>query len=236
MRPSALLLAFVLHVLLCDPARALDEWLSLGSKHWAPSVTKKSGIGTARAVAEARVTRAEIEGWCANWSPNDAGCVERELASAPARKTYRASADCTHGRITAVDGETYTLDGTWDDSDVGGGRTRWRDAAGTIVGRDNASGGLGISQQWEVLCPGPVRASRGASAGARPPVAVPPVAEFAVGQVVEAKYGRDWVRGRISQVRQVSSPRGPAVEYDVRLDNGQRGILPPRMVRKPSQR
>jgi hypothetical protein len=27
------------------------------------------------------------------------------------------------------------------------------------VGRDNASGGLGISQQWEVLCPGPLRVS-----------------------------------------------------------------------------
>lgn len=71
----------------------------------------ESGIGTAHAVAEAHVTRKEIEGWCANWSPDDKGCVARELASDAAKQTYRASADCTRGRITAVHGGTYTLDG-----------------------------------------------------------------------------------------------------------------------------
>jgi hypothetical protein len=116
-------------------------------------VFSKSGIGTANAVAEARVTRAEIEGWCENWTPGDRGRVQRELSSDAVRRTYRASADCTRGRITAVDGNSYTLAGCWDHSDIGGGRTGWRDASGRIVGRDNASGGLGISQQWEVLCP-----------------------------------------------------------------------------------
>src|SRR4029453_18047904 len=82
-----------------DAAEAYD-WLSLGSKHWAPTITSKSGIGTAHAVAEAKATRKEIEGWCANWTPDDKGCVARELASDAARKTYRASADCTKGRIT----------------------------------------------------------------------------------------------------------------------------------------
>src|SRR5262245_51137830 len=92
-------------------AGAEGEWLSLGSKHWAPTITSKSGIGTAHARAEARVTRKEIAGWCANWTPDDKGCVARELASDAAKQTYRASADCTRGRITAVDGKTYTLDG-----------------------------------------------------------------------------------------------------------------------------
>src|SRR4029077_14258653 len=109
-----------------------SEWLSLGSKYWAPTITSKSGIGTAHAVAEAHVTRKEIEGWCANWTPDDKGCVARELASDAAKRTYRASADCTRGRITAVDGATYTLDGVWDASDLGAGRTRWRDAGGQI--------------------------------------------------------------------------------------------------------
>lgn len=210
-------------------AGATDEWLALGSKHWAPTITSKSGIGTAHAVAQAKVTRGEIEGWCANWSPEDKGCVARELASDAAKKIYRASADCTRGRITAVDGKTYTLDGVWDDSDIGGGRTRWRDPSGVIVGRDNASGGLGIAQQWEVLCPGPVRRPEAASAQPAAPKPAPgtPGAAFAVGQVIEAKYGREWVRGRIDQIRQ-----GPELEYDVRLDNGKRGILPARMLRK----
>ena len=210
------------------------DWLSLGSKHWAPTVTSKIGIGTANAAAEAKVTREEITGWCANWSPGDADCAKRELASAEAKKTYRATADCTRGRITAVDGNTYTLAGMWDNSDIGGGRSKWRDASGKIVGRDAASGGLGISQQWEVLCPGPIK---GAPVGATPASPPPgkkaaPAAQFAVGQTVEAKYGREWVRGRIDRVLQVAGTRGPQTEYDVRLVNGQRGILPERMVRR----
>ncbi|PKO56766.1 MAG: hypothetical protein CVU28_01755, partial [Betaproteobacteria bacterium HGW-Betaproteobacteria-21] len=111
-------------------AAAQSEWLSLGSKHWSPTVTKKSGIGTENAVAEAKVTRQAIEGWCANWSPGDPNCVRSVLDSPEAKQTYRASANCIAGRITPVDGNTYTLAGRWDNSDIGGGRTRWRDASG----------------------------------------------------------------------------------------------------------
>lgn len=212
---------------------AAADWLSLGSKHWAPTVTSKSGIGTANAVAEAKVTREEIAGWCGNWSPGDADCVKRELASEAAKKTYRATADCTRGRITTVDGNTYTLAGTWDASDIGAGRTKWRDGSGKIVGRDNASGGLGIAQQWEVLCPGTATVPpANASPGNSPPRAAPaPAARFKTGQTVEAKYGRSWVRGQIQRVLQGAGAKGPQTEYDVRLDNGQRGILPERMVR-----
>jgi hypothetical protein len=217
---------------------AQQEWLSLGSKHWAPTVTAKSGIGTANASAEAKVTRQEIEGWCANWSPGDKDCVKRELATPEAKKTYRASADCSAGRITAVDGKSYTLAGRWDHSDIGGGRTRWRDAAGKIVGRDNASGGLGISQQWEVLCPetrGAGTAPTGATAkSTAAPKAAPkaPPAQFAVGQNVEARYGREWLRGRITKISQVRSAKGPELAYEVRLDNGRRGVLPAHMLRR----
>lgn len=213
---------------------ASADWLSLGSKHWAPTVTSKSGIGTANAAAEAKVTREEIGGWCANWSPGDADCAKREWASAEAQKTYRATADCTRGRINAVDGNTYTLAGTWDNSDIGGGRSKWRDASGRIVGRDNAGGGLDISQQWELLCPGPIKGTPTGATGVTPLPSkkAAPVAQFAVGQTVEAKYGREWVRGRIDRVRQVAGAKGPQMEYDVRLVNGQRGILPERMVRR----
>jgi hypothetical protein len=224
------LVATVIALAVAPAVAGANDWLSLGSKHWAPTVTSKSGIGTAHAVAEAKVTREEIRGWCENWTPDDKGCVARELATEAAKKTYRASADCTAGRITTVDGNTYSLAGVWDASDVGAGRTKWRDARGAVVGRDNASGGLGISQQWEVLCPGPLKTPPPASARpttpTRPPA--PPAGEFAVGQVIEAKYGREWVRGRIDKVRQ----SGAELAYDVRLDNGQRGILPARMLRK----
>lgn len=223
--------------LAADAAANQHEWLSLGAKHWAPTVVSKSGIGTADAVAEARATRQEIEGWCANWSPGDRDCARRELATPEAKKTYRASADCTAGRITAVDGRTYTLAGRWDHKDIGGGRTRWRDASGKIVGRDNASGGLGISQQWELLCPETketVAGSPGKSAPRSPRSA--PRAQYAVGQVVEARYGREWVRGRVAKVSQVRGAKGPELAYDVRLENGQRGVLPAHMLRQATAR
>jgi hypothetical protein len=117
------------------------------------------------------MTEAELKGWCSQNDPqNIAACVRREMAES-GKKIYRATADCTTGRITTIDEQTYTLAGIWDNSDIGGGRTKWRGADGQIVGRDNASGGLGISQQWEVLCPAPVSAAllnRAAAAQARP--------------------------------------------------------------------
>ncbi|MEO6025673.1 MAG: tudor domain-containing protein [Candidatus Binatia bacterium] len=203
-------------------------WLSLGAKGWSPSITSKSGIGTAHATAEAKATRQDIVDWCASWTPDASDCVAREMATDEVKKTYRASADCMRGTITPVDGASYTFAGVWDASDIGAGRTRWQDAAGQIVGRDNASGGLAISQQWEELCPGPLKippAKGTPLPAAKAPAPAAAAGAFAVGDVIEAKYGREWIRGRIDKIR-------PGPEYDVRLDNGQRGILPPRMIRK----
>lgn len=216
---------------------ARGESLAICSKCWAPTVFSKSGIGTANAVAEARATREAIAGWCQNWTPDDRGCVQRELSSPDAKRTYRASADCTRGRITAIDGETYTLAGRWDNSDIGGGRTRWRDGSGRIVGRDNASGGLGIAQQWEVLCPEGRSARRAepavqAPAQRAPQPAVAMARSFAVGEVIYARSGPAWVRGRVTHVSQVAGPRGPELAYGVTLDSGERGVLPPHMLRK----
>jgi hypothetical protein len=130
------------------------EWLAICSKCPSPTVTSKSGIGSAKATAEGRMSRADIAGPDGLCAANDNACIMTEL-----KKVYRASADCTAGRITAVDEKIYALAGLWDTSDIGGGRTKWKDAEGQIVGRDNASGGLGISQQWELLCPGQVSAA-----------------------------------------------------------------------------
>jgi hypothetical protein len=96
-------------------------------------------------------------------------------------KVFRATADCTAGRITTTVDLTYTLDGLWDKSDVGAGRTRWRDADGNIVARDLVNNGLHISQQWETLCPAEVtpaliaRAAQARGGPAVPNAAAPPV-------------------------------------------------------------
>lgn len=119
-------IAALLLVLLAGAGEAQNaDWLALCSKCLNPSVTSKFGIGTAHAVAEARISRADAKGWCENWHPGSdiEACVREQLASEAGRK-YRATADCTQGRITAVDGNTYTLAGIWDNSDIGGGRTK----------------------------------------------------------------------------------------------------------------
>ncbi len=226
-------IAFVTVAMNVSPAAAQSEWLSLCGKCLSPSVTAKSGIGTAQARAEGRISRRDAEGWCQNWEPQTPlqQCVRLQLSSEDAKRVYRASADCTAGKITPIDGQSYTLAGKWT-SDVGRGRSRWRDASGRVVGQDNASNGLAISQQWELLCPASAAASRAPAASvAAPKAAVAPVGEFTVGQVIEAKYGREWVRGRVTKIRQVNGAKGPELNYDVNLDNGRRGVLPARMVR-----
>lgn len=211
-------------------ASAQADWLALCSKCVNPTVFSKSGIGTANAVAEARITSAEVQGWCANWQPGDKNCVKQQLAAEDLNKVYRATANCPAGRITPIDGKTYSLAGVWDNRDIGAGRSKWRDAAGRIVGRDNASGGLGISQQWELLCPGKGQGAKRALV--EPQVARDlPAAEFAEGQIVQARYGREWVRARVNQVRRVNGPGGPEISYDVSLENGKRGIVSARMLR-----
>jgi hypothetical protein len=57
------------------------------------------------------------------------------------------------------------------------------------------------------------------------------VMQFAVGDTVEARYGRDWIPGRINNVRQ----SGAEVVYEVLLENGKRGMLPASMIRKPGR-
>lgn len=209
-----------------------QDWLALCSKCIAPSVFSKTGIGTANAVAMARVTAADAKSWCESWQPDDGNCVRQQMASDEAKQTYRASADCIAGRITAIDGRTYRLDGAWGGGDIGAGRSRWRDSAGRIVGRDNASGGLGISQQWEVLCP---RAVAARPAAPPPSRATAPAAQstpaFRIGQAIEAKYGTGWVRGQVVGVRQNTTARGTETQYEVVLENRKRGIVPARMLR-----
>jgi hypothetical protein len=212
--------------LLTMGADAQPGWLSVCGKCMSPSITSTSGLGTATAVAVARMGRNDAAEWCASWEPEDASCLRRQMADQDFGKTFRATADCTRGRITAIDGASYTHAGLWDDSDIGGGRSRWRDAQGQIVGRDNASNGLAIAQQWEVLCPkGLVRAS--APAPGPSAAGSPAGAAFAVGQAVEAKFMSGWVRGRVTRLR----PTAVGVDYEVVLVNGQRGIVPARMLR-----
>lgn len=231
---KALLAGAVLAPALCGGAAVAQDWLSLCGKCLSPSVHSKSGIGTANAVALARITRQDAQGWCENWeSDRVADCVREQMAAPEARREYRASADCSAGRITPIDGKTYRLDGAWPRGSMGEGRSRWRDARGRVVGADHASGGLAIAQQWEVLCPNAARAA--ARPGVAPAPAPAPTAAFRVGQTVEALYGRQWVAGQVVALRMVPTARGRELHYEVVLANRQRGVVPARMLRVPAR-
>jgi hypothetical protein len=161
-------------VLACGTAKGAQaqEWLPICSRCPSPIVYSKTGVGTANAVAEAKMTPAQFRETCSEQGLQGAAlsrCVKDE-AAADGGKIYRASANCLAGTLSAIDGKNYTFAGVWPNDDIGGGRTRWRDSeTGQIVGRDNASGGLGLSVQWEVVCPGPLKISQRPTA-ARPPV------------------------------------------------------------------
>jgi hypothetical protein len=125
--------------------------LSLGSKMVGTEVFQSSGIDTANATASAKVTPEEARDYCENWRPDDIAACTTRLIATEAGKVYSASADCLAGTIRPVNGRTYNIAGYL--HGFGKGRARWRDQAGMAVSTDNASGGLDISQQWEVLCP-----------------------------------------------------------------------------------
>lgn len=134
-----------------------------------PRVTVKSGIGTANAVAEAKVHPDDAAKWCATYKPKDKLCAAEQVRSGWVgfRSLYRATADCVAGRMTAIDGNTYTYAGVWEDG-AGKGRPKFAngrvpartwdetgvsiDPTGTITGWGGGSPNL--AAQWDLLCAG----------------------------------------------------------------------------------
>lgn len=130
------------------------EWISLCSKCLSPSVSSKTGAGTTSAVAQGRVTMKDAQMWCGSWEPDNKTCPKEQLDSEKG-KAYRIAANCPGGKLTSYDGAVYTrTKEVWDASDIGQGRPKFRAADGKIVGRDNASGGLDLAANWELLCGG----------------------------------------------------------------------------------
>ena len=134
-------------------------WLAPGVREEpAPTIVSLKGAGTANAVAEARMTAQALKDHCqenASQYPSAAACL-KQMQTNFGNKIFRATADCTAGRITTSAELSYTLDGVWPANSDGAGRTRWRDSDNNIVAPNLFDNGLYISQQWETLCPGPV--------------------------------------------------------------------------------
>ncbi len=135
-----------------------------------PQITTKSGIGTANATAEARISPDDAAKWCATYKPRDKYCAKEQVQSGwiGFRPLYRASADCLAGRMNGIDGGNYVYVGVWEEG-AGKGRPRFRvkgdakdlkwegsgaavDHTGTFLGWGGGSSNL--AEQWEVLCAG----------------------------------------------------------------------------------
>jgi hypothetical protein len=150
LRNAGLLLSLV--TLLATAQQTQGDWISLCSKCLSPSVNSKSGVGTTNAVATGKVTLKDAEMWCGSWEPDNKACPKEQLASEKGQ-SYKISANCSAGKFTSSDGTVYThTKEVWDASDIGKGRPKFRAADGKFVGRDNASGGLDLAANWDILC------------------------------------------------------------------------------------
>jgi hypothetical protein len=147
-----------------------------------PRIQSTSGVGTANAVASAKVTLEDATAWCAQFNAGYKGCVEDQVAQggtaggAKVRANdFKATANCATGKMTAVDRRSYTYVGTWPDGGPGAGRPKFAGSTGEIGGRvfeqqggpQVANGSTTIFQlalepnageslavQWQVLCAG----------------------------------------------------------------------------------
>lgn len=168
-----------------------------------PRVTAKSGIGTANATVEAKVTPEDAAKWCASYKPRYKLCQQEEVRNGwiGFKNLYRASADCVAGRMTAIDGNQYTYVGVWEDG-PGKGRpkftttnrrfphTKWDETgvemhpSGSITGWGGGSPNL--AAQWEVLCAG-AAAPTVAAVNASQPSAQAPQSAAAVPNAVQVR-------------------------------------------------
>ncbi len=147
-----------------------------------PRIQSTSGVGTADAVAQAKVTRDDATAWCAQFNAGYKGCVEDQLAQGGTAggakfraNDFKATANCATGKLNAVDGRSYTYVGTWPGGGPGAGRPKFAGSMGEPGGRifeqqgaaQVANGSTTIFQlalepnagealalQWQVLCAG----------------------------------------------------------------------------------
>jgi len=168
-----------------------------------PRVITKSGIGTANATAEAKVTPEDATKWCATYKPKDKLCVKEQVQSGwiGFRNMYRASADCIAGRMTPIDGNTYTYVGVWEDG-PGKGRPKFTtqnvrfphikwDETGVEVHPSGSITGWGggspnLAAQWEVLCAGAPAPAVAAVSAPQPVVQAPNAVQLRPNELQQA--------------------------------------------------
>lgn len=152
------LLAFRTQPVTAKTAEA--DWLPLCGKCMTPTIFSKSGIGTAHAVAEARVTYKNAKDHCEQWSMAanpDCDKQAKESVQEEKGKIYKAIADCVHGKITLATGDNLTYAGVWSNGELKG-KTRWRFVSlgydnGQFANENGPVNGFMVDVTSKILCP-----------------------------------------------------------------------------------
>ena len=143
------------------------DWLPLCGKCMKPTFFSKSGIGTAHAVANARVTYQDAKDHCEQWSMEDhPNCDKqaKETLQEEKGKIYTATADCVHGKITLATGDNLTYAGIWPSGHLKG-KTRWRFVSsgydnGELANENGPVNGFMVDATSKILCPARITAKR----------------------------------------------------------------------------
>jgi hypothetical protein len=206
-----------------------------------PRVISKAGVGTANAVAEAKVTLEDATRWCSKYKPNYRICPQDEVerggtgGGARLKKNYTATANCQTGELRPIDGRSYKYVGTWPDG-PGRGRPRFQGSLSEIGGRQfqqdtaglangatsiyelavAANSGESLAVQWEMLCKGAQPPMMAAAAPA--PSAMPPAPAAMAAAQAPVQSGRNaapvmaaQAAGRPNTAAPRTRPGAPAV-------------------------
>lgn len=149
-------------------AKAKAQWLPLCGKCASPTVFAKSGIGTAHAVAKAKMTFEDAKENCQSYSMDDHPDCDKEAKETLKEengKVYTATADCVHGKLTIADGESFIYAGIWPSGYLKG-KTRWRwgpgsgEDTGKFADENGPTNGFMVDTTSKIVCPNGIGAGK----------------------------------------------------------------------------
>lgn len=143
------------------------QYLPLCGKCLTPTVFSKSGIGTADAIAKAKVTYKDAKDNCEAFSMDEHPNCDKDAKDTLKQengKIYEATADCIHGKITLATGDKLTYAGIWPSGYLKG-KTRWRFVSsgydnGHFANEDGPTNGFMVDATSKILCPSGIGGAR----------------------------------------------------------------------------
>jgi len=118
--------------------------------------------GDTNAVAQGKVTLKDAQMWCGSWEPDNKALPLKNNSTVKRARLQDFLPIVPPENLTFQTAPIYThTKEVWDASDNLAHRPKFSGTDGKIVGGSNASGGLDLAANWELLCG---RAGGGAAA------------------------------------------------------------------------